>query len=338
METRSFIGRTLVGALGTLVGAAALAVAAHASEIAAPVSSHGFVIHDPEETLRDFCRLDENLVLWLELPNGVRFELVTSTTDAVIMNSGDGSFHPFDETEVRAALAGVRFPLEHVGAEIFLLPYPRRSGLESAAAPGLILLAPGVLPLSAEHQHAELAHELGHVVQYALMPDAALADWATYRSLRGIQDVSLYNASSVHSDRPHEIFAEDFRSLYGDPLANYSGTIENSTLALPAQVPGLRTFMDVLAGAASLTNALIASPNPARGPVAFARRGARAAPLDLFDVAGRPIATLRPTVSGDAVTWSWDGRDPAGRPVHPGVVFARVRGERGNAARVTLLP
>lgn len=338
MQTRSFIGRTLVGALGTLIGAAALALAAHASEISTPANARGFVIHGPDETLRNYCRLDAEQVLWFELPGGTRFQLVTSAFDPAILNSGDGQFHPYDEVEVRAALAAVRFPLERIGAEIFLLPYPRRLGLESAAGPGLILLAPGVRALSPEHQHAELVHELGHVVQYALMPDTDQDAWARYRILRGIQDLSLYNASSPHADRPHEIFAEDFRSLFGDPLATYSGTIENAALIPSAQVAGLNEFIGGLAGVAQTPGALVASPNPARGPLTFTRRGVQPAPLDLFDIAGRTLATLEPTVVAGAVLWTWDGRTPAGRAGSPALVFARVRGERGKAARVTLLP
>ena len=92
MQTRSFIGRTLVGALGTLIGAAALAFAAHASEISTPANARGFVIHGPDETLRNYCRLDAQQVLWFELPGGTRFQLVTSAFDPAILNSGDGQF------------------------------------------------------------------------------------------------------------------------------------------------------------------------------------------------------------------------------------------------------
>ena len=57
------------------------------------------------------------------------------------------------------------------------------------------------------------------------IPDDA-DGWTRYRALRGIGGASVCNASAPHADRPHEIFAEDFRPFGGD-LANYSGTIEN---------------------------------------------------------------------------------------------------------------
>ena len=50
-------------------------------------------------------------------------------------------------------------------------------------------------------------------------------------------------------NRPHEIFAEDFRALFGGPTANYSGTIENPGLVHPGAVPGLAAFFLNLTGA-----------------------------------------------------------------------------------------
>ena len=166
MEPVAFLRRSALGLLGTALGAALLVAAAHGSELPASGDASGLTLHGPEETLRDYCVTQDGR-LWLVLPGGARYELVTSTTDQAISNAGDGSFHPFEESQVRAALAAVRYPTDGLCADVFLLPYPRRDGLESAAGPQLILLAPGVRPLTPEHQHAEFIHELGHVVQYA---------------------------------------------------------------------------------------------------------------------------------------------------------------------------
>src|SRR5436309_4522093 len=195
---------------------------AGADELSASSSARTFSIHDAASTLRDYCSTSTDGRLWFTLPDGPSFELVTSTQDPAILNPGDGAFHPFDVAEVQAALSSVRFPLGTIGAEVFILPYPRRVQIESAAGRGVILLSPGVRPLSTEHQHAEFVHELGHVVQYALMPDGD-PRWSEYRSLRAIGDASRYSALSAHADRPHEIFAEDFRALFGGATANYSG-------------------------------------------------------------------------------------------------------------------
>jgi len=339
MEARAFLGRMAFGLAGTAAGLlllAFLAGLAGADEIGgAGAGRTGPVVYDAEETARRFCRLDESGAMWLSLPDGGTHELITTPLDPVLLNAGDGEFHPFDPAEVRAALAAVRFPLDQVPVEIFILPYPRRSGLESAAGPGIVLLAPGVRALAPEQQHAILVHELGHVVQHARIPDDAAA-WRRYRALRGITDEARYCAASPHADRPREIFAEDFRALFGGPLATASGTIENATLAPPAAVPGLAEFIAGLAGAPR-GERLAAWPNPARGPVALARTGDRAGMVDLFDVGGRRIASLGPEPVAGGWRWVWDGAlERGGRPA-TGVVLARERGSSAPATRITLL-
>ena len=324
-------------ALASLL-AVLLVAPVRANEVATgglPISGN-FVIHDAQETLREWCRPDSQGTLWLVLPGGMTFELVTSTADPAISNHGDGSFHAFDASEVSAALAAVNYPLGGVTVEIFILSYPRRAGLTSAAGPGLILLSPGVYPLPREQQHAEFIHELGHVVQYARLPDQDATSWSRYRTLRGITDVSVYSDNAAHADRPHEIFAEDFRALFGGLLANSTGNIENASLTPPTQIAGLADFMLQLAGM-PLTVTLGARPHPARGPVLFSRKGSATVALDLFDLAGRRLATVAPEAVPDGVRWSWDGRDESGRRAAPGVVFARVR-DGSARARVTLLP
>jgi hypothetical protein len=331
-------GAVVASLLALVAAVAPTDVPAH--EVGAGGSGSGIVIHGAEKTLREFCRTDAGGTLWLELPGGPRFELITSIDDPAVSNRGDGAFHPFDEAEVLAALATQRFPLAGVHADVYLLPYPRRGGLESAAGPGLILLAPGVRPLAPEIQHSQVVHELGHVVQYRLMPDRDASSWQTYRGLRGIES-PIYSAAGAHANRPHEIFAEDFRALFGGALANYSGTIENPGLRPPAEVQGLERFMLGLAGAAIEATdpiTLAAWPVPARGAVRFASRGTTAAALDLFDAAGRRVAELEPRVAGSVVEWSWNGRDASGRTPPPGVLFARVRGDGRAATRFSFAP
>ena len=320
-------------ALTALLGLPPAAVSA--DEVASSSRASGFQLHDAAETLRDWCEVDAAGRVWLEIPGDLRFELIPSITDPAIPNPGDGSFHPYDLAEVSAALAAVRFPLDGVAAHVFLLPYPRRHGLESAAGPGLILLSPGVRPIAREHQHAEFVHELGHVVQYALMPDADAERWSRYRRMRGLED-GLHTASSPHADRPHEIFAEDFRYLFGGGWANTTGSIENAALQLPDQVPGLEDFLLALAVPAPATLALRVTPNPARGAFEFSRPEVSHAPLDVFDAAGRRVATLSARPAAGITRWRWEAA--RSRPARGDVLFARVRGETGPATRVSLLP
>ena len=246
-----------------------LAAPARANEVAAggAPTSRDIVVHDAAETLRDWCHTDSRGVLWLVLPGGTSYELITSVSDPAVTNHGDGAFHAFDAGEVAGALAAVRYPLDGVSADVFILPYPRRAGLTSAAGPGLILLSPGVYPVPREQQHAEFVHELGHVVQYAHLPDQDAASWNRYRTLRGITDVSVYCDNAAHADRPHEIFAEDFRGLFGGPLANSTGNIENASLTPPTQIAGLADFMLQLSGT-------VADRHARRAPQSGARSGA----------------------------------------------------------------
>ena len=334
METCSLVRRMSLGLAGTGLGLCLLAFTVRADEVSGGGASRtGIVIHDATQTLRDYCRSDESGTLWFTLPSGNRYELVTST--AGLPNPGDGAFHPFDSQVVAAALAGIRFPLAGIAADVFILPYPRRDALESAAGPGLVLLAPGVRPLAREQQHAIFTHELGHVVHHALMPDHDLESWSRYRALRGIVDENLYSATSPHADRPHEIFAEDFRALFGSALATASGSIENSGLADPAAVAGLDGFLRSLA-APSVAGRLVATPNPSRGPVALARSGEDARVVDFFDVRGRRIASVTPSPTRGGWMWSWDGADTSGRMIS-GVVLARERGTRTPATRFSIV-
>jgi hypothetical protein len=316
----------------------ALAGTATANEFSAFGVSRGVEIVSAERTLQELCSIDSFGRTWIDLPGGARYELVTSVDDPAIANPGDGSFHPFDPAEVQAALGGVTFPLDDVNVEVVILPYPRRVQLESAAAPGLILLSPGVRPLSSAQQHAEFTHELGHVIQYALMPDSDGDSWSRYRRLRGIADEARYSATAPHANRPHEIFAEDFRALFGDALANYSGTIENAGLVPPRAVSGLADFMLGLAGGSAVSVELAAWPNPTAGAIRFTSAKSALVPLDLFDPSGRRIATLEPLRTGSTIQWVSDGRDAGGRRYPPGVLFARPRAPGARAVRIVVQP
>lgn len=323
-------------ALALMVALLASGSAASANELQSSVRGLGVVIHDADETMANFCHWTDGKLMF-DMPGGASWELVTDIDDPAILNHGDGRFHPFDANEVRSALAGVRYPLERVSAQVFILPYPRRAGLESAAGAGVILLSPGVRPLAVETQHAEFTHELGHVVQYALMPDADTTAWGRYRRVRGIVDASTFSSSSMHVNRPHEIFAEDFRALFGDAQANYSGTIENSQIAYPTSVTGLENVMLNLADAPTLASGIVVT-SASHGQVALARNGSTAADLDVFDVAGRRVAQLIGVRDAAGCHWNWDGRDASGSRIGATVLFARARDGRGGVARIVLLP
>jgi hypothetical protein len=168
---------------------------------------------------------------------------------------------------VEEAVAAVSYPLDRVEVEVFILPYPRRDALDSSTWTGRMFLSPGVYPLIREQQHYTVAHELGHAIHRTFMPDDTSALWQEFRELRRITDTGVYNNYGVHKNRPNEIFAEDFRFLFGGELANYCGSIENSDLPLPTEVPGLKEFFLSLPATLAVNDAaaliqLLTFPNP----------------------------------------------------------------------------
>ncbi len=308
-----------------------------------------------EEVRARFCREDGGR-LYLTLPGFAPEELVTSTDDPAVANPGDGAFHPLDRGAVEAAIAGLDFPVDRVDAAVYVLPYPRRAGLESAASHGAILLAPGTLPVPATTVHAVVAHEFGHVVQYAFAPEGSPA-WSAYLQLRAVR-VDGSSAEGIpgdlaHADRPREIFAEDFRALLGSLEARGDGSVENAVLAAPATIEGLAEFLADLPERARRT-ALTASfaagrpvaafPNPFRTAVTITAAPALAIGalptgrrFRIVDARGRVVRRESVPVAGDGTaTWRWDGRGDGGIELAAGSYFVQAEGESGRATRIVL--
>ncbi len=82
---------------------------------------------------------------------------------------------------------------------------------------------------------------------------------------------------------------------------------------------------------------LAAAPNPSAGAMSFAVElpAAATAELDVFDLSGRRVTSLRRDgLAAGRHALGWDGRGADGRPVAPGVYMARLRaGERAVTAR-----
>ena len=280
-------------------------------------------------------RLDGRLYLVQDGETAVPF--ITDIEDAEILNRGDGSFHRPDEETVREALAFVdeRF-IRSMDFRVVILPYPRSGRLRSTAEDGTVYLSPGVLPFAREQVHFLVTHEVGHVVHQTFLPDADLEAWEGYRDVRGIQNVARYHAGARHSDRPHEIFAEDFRRLYGGPLGSETAH-ENGALPDSRTVLSLRTYFASLLPldpALASTLPLVFGPNPFRPGqrLAFRWDGAGAQTLEIIDVSGRQRAlrTFR-AAAGQGFTWQWDGRADDGRPLPSGIYFLRLTGIDGGA-------
>jgi hypothetical protein len=285
----------------------------------------------------------------------LRYRLVEDIDDEVIVNKGDGSFHPIETAHVLEALEAIDVAggrIDHT-VEIYILPYPRYYPLTSSASGNRIFLSPGVFEVSRYVAAHTVTHEFGHTYQYHFMPDADTESWYRYLTLRGIYQDPLYTSAAPHMFRPKEIFAEDFRYLFGGDEARYSGTIENTELLLPTLVPDLESFMVALAGIEAETEILplarpiaVANyPNPFNPATVITLTFGSAAPpgerhvdIKLYSVEGRLVRTLYSgAVTDDQLSLTWNGTDDSGAPVTSGIYFYRAVSNVGTATGKMLL-
>ncbi len=327
----------------------AIALVALAITLGAGAANASVRVVGPDEVRSRYCHMEDGQLV-LTVPGIAPQALVTQVDDPLVANPGDGSFHPLDPKVVAQAISGLAFPVDQVDAVVYVLPFPRRAGLVSAAGPGAILLAPGVRPVPADQVHAVVAHEFGHIVQYQYATRGSAA-WVAYLHLRGLVDADAQSASLDHADRPSEIFAEDFRTLCGTPQARGDGAIENSLLAPASDAPNLTSYLQDLPARARRTalaaHEVAAFPNPftSSTTVTFAApagaANSTAAPVRLVrvvDVRGRIVrhATVDAAAGGGA-EWRWDGRDDRGVALARGSYYVTVDGIVGPAERIVLL-
>jgi hypothetical protein len=317
--------------------AACAAVLAVSTAVAAPLEvrlANGIraTVHSPEDILATMTHHEAGH-LWMTISPSVQYELVDEITDPIIVNRGDGSFHPMLVETVVEALDAITFEGAGLDIDVFVLPYPRREVLDSSARDGMILLSPGTRPVSEYAVHFTVTHEVGHVFQYTWLPDSDVHGWRRYNGLRGILDPATYQAAGEHRNRPHEIFAEDFRYFFGGEMANYSGGIENDALRLPSEVEGLESFMIDLSDtrrALVPSAAIDSSPNPFNPSTEIQLRfetypAFERARVRVFDAQGREVRSLYDEVpSGRQMRLTWDGRTTGGARVSSGLYFARL--------------
>lgn len=301
----------------------------------------GIRILDPDQVLSERAMTGSDGLLYLQDREGVLRRFVTSTEDPAVSNPGDGSFHPLPVASVERALTGVdvRF-LEQIGFDIYLLPYPVVEPMGSWAGERTIYLSPGVYELAEEQILFLVGHEFGHLVHRAFLPDEDLEGWARYRSLRGIEDSTMFYDTAPHANRPREIFAEDFRVLFSAPRGAALPPIENRDLPQPDLVPGLREFFVDLIGGELIVEAAETArfyPNPLRAgdllTISIPTSSSAVPDAAIFDVTGRRVRELRGLRAGEAGRFDilWDGRDDAGRLLDRGVYFCKLSGAAGES-------
>ena len=93
--------------------------------------------------------------------------------------------------------------------------------------------------LSKEQIHRLAVHEFAHQIDFQLMDEKKRQQ---YRKIRGIEDTTVYSdSSSIYINRPQEIFAEDFRLLFGGETSRKILHL-NSSLEDPIKIAQLKEF------------------------------------------------------------------------------------------------
>ena len=282
----------------------------------------------------------------LRLDGGECFSLITDINDPSITNKGDGRFHPFGAELVLDCLNEIDYPGMNVEVDVYLLPYPRVDMLSSSASGRRVFLCPQVLEISCEGAAYIVSHELGHVFQYRHFPEALADRWDDYRRIRGIEDATRFSNTGQHAYRPREIFAEDFRVLFGGPAAYFGGRVENPDVPLPVTVAGLEEFFLGLTTKAAGSPVIVSFnnfPNPFNPQTElrvelgadFSTAG-KPVTVRIYDVTGalvREVFAGRPV--GPELRVIWNGRDQQGRQVASSTYFGVV--EAGSARMTTKL-
>ncbi len=297
----------------------------------------GVQIIPADEVMERFTEYDGTGALLFREKDGAVVRMITSTDDPEVSNPGEGRFFAADVDELERALMEIPSEfMRELNVDIYVLPFPRAGQLASSAGNGVIYISPGVRPLEPHHVHFLLAHEIGHAVHRHFMPDSDSSSWARFAELRGIADSSTYSESSVHANRPHEIFAEDFRVLFGGDLAAGDGSIENNRIQPPDSVPGLVEFFHrMVAGEPMLAaNSPRLAPNPAFPGGTITILGAadpiRVGEAALLDAMGRKVASMGARASsGLDLTFELPRRTERGAALPAGAYWVRWTDDRG---------
>jgi len=237
-------------------------------------------------------------------------------------------YSPMPVDEVVMAVRQIDFPLDGLPIDIVILPAPRLDLQASSAEGRVVLLSPARYGYPQEHIHYIVAHEIGHVLHHLLLPNPGDDLWRRYASIRGI-DIESAREALAHAERIDEMFAEDFRVLFGGDLARCGAGVENHRLADPGSVAGLEDFFLSIPGAWENRLRLYASPNPFVEQVqveAFALdHAAGVDKVAVYDIQGRLLRDLGPkpgAAAPSAVTW--DGTLESGGQAAPGVYYAVI--------------
>lgn len=289
-------------------------------------------------TVRDAAVTDAvDGVLRFTSGGGTTVRMVVSPDPAEILNPAyDGRLHPFGRDQVEEALRGMNpLPGNELSVRVYCLPGLPIDVGASFCVGDEVFLSPALASPPTEIVASTVAHELGHAVHHLRLPEDPSRGWELYRRLRGLRP-EIHHEGAAHRDRPREIFAEDFRRLFGGTRADYSGSHENHDLIDPARVPGLREFFEgVFSGAYSDRRPLARvsnHPNPfnPRTTIVVGLRPEQvilgsSVRVDVFDVRGRLVRSLGEWPVAETLRVRWDGTDDRGRRIASGRYSYRVQ-------------
>jgi len=298
-------------------------------------------VYPPEGIISEMTSRDVsgNLVFYPE--GGGSYYLIEDTTSPLIVNKGSGEFLPMSEELVLQALREIDIDgrMVDMHIDVYILPMPRLYYMRSTSINCRIFLSPGVWQISPASVASIVTHEYGHCFQKTFMPDGDTEGWEEYLDIRDILDNTVFSEFAIHMNRPSEIFAEDFRVLFGGKLAACSSTIENPNLVAPSEVAGLKDFMVSLAGTVVLADVpeggeVIASfgnyPNPFN-PVTTIRAVFNGPEMDrevsvrIYAANGSLVRNLwSGSVSQKTFERTWDGMNDYGTRAASGIYFYRI--------------
>jgi len=317
------IALVLAFAVTAPVARAAVEEIALANGVSATIYPADYLLERVESTGTEFAiRLDDDRLI----------PVIVDIADPSIVNKGDGTFHPFSVEDVVATLRALDHPAARLSVRVYLLPYPRRSLLASSTSGLELFLSPHVLAIDPRIAAYIVAHEMGHAFHNRFLPDGSNA-WEEFRRIRGITDVSRFNALAGHAYRPKEILAEDFRVLFGGAAAYFDGYIENPELASPESVGGLESFFVRVASepVALRTPRIVATsyPNPfnpeteVRVSLPGVGKGERVS-VRVYSVTGALVRDLYEGGATGDFAVRWDGTDNRGNRVASAMYYATV--------------
>jgi len=245
-------------------------------------------------------------------------------------------FHPLDAAVAQRILSQMdEMPASKMGITIYLLPGLPETEMRSFCVGSEVFIAAALDEWPLESAAYTLAHEVGHAVQHLGLPGRSGPGWRRYLELRSLTDASVHSEQSPHRDRPGEIFAEDFRLLFGGPLAAAGGVQENPLLPPPSEVDGLsRFFAEVLELKWAVEDPGVTArnlPNPfnpatviqldLREELVAAGTPVR---LQVFDLRGRMVRDFGLMAPAPQIRVRWDGTDQRGAPLASGRYIYRV--------------